>query len=295
MLDRNLLRNAIDYWQIKFLEEEMFDTRKIGMKIAALRKAKDMTQLELADKMMVSYQAVSNWERGNSLPDISKLVELSQILEVSIEELLDSEQEAKIVEKIIHTPDEVALKEAARVAVMMKPAELDEVIDKKQIEELDSETLIDLAPFVSTEKLLELIDRAKVEEMQTFVALAPFLDSEALKNLLLKQENLQGDSSMLTALAPFLDSADIVEVLQQNPDLDGGIGSLAGLAPFLEDTDLETILENLPEDQILSDELVGIAPFLSDKLVSRLGRRALDLGKRGLFRALLPFMDDSEF
>lgn len=77
----------------------MFDTRKIGMKIAALRKAKDMTQPELADKMMVSYQAGANWERGNSLPDISKLVELSQILEVSIEELLDSEQEAKIVEK----------------------------------------------------------------------------------------------------------------------------------------------------------------------------------------------------
>lgn len=100
---------------------------------------------------------------------------------------------------------------------------------------------------------------------------------------------------MLTALAPFLDSADIVEVLQHNPDLDGGIDSLAGLAPFLEDTDLETILGNLPEDQLLSDELVGIAPFLSDKLVSRLGRRALDLGKRSLFRALLPFMDDSEF
>lgn len=273
----------------------MFDTRKIGMKIAVLRKAKDMTQLELADKMLVSYQAVSNWERGNSLPDISKLVELSHILGVSIEELLDSEKEAQIVEKIIHTPDEVALKEAARVAVMMKPAELDEVIDKRQIEDLDSETLIDLAPFVSTEKLLELIDQAKVEEMQTFVALAPFLDSEALKNLLLKQENLRGDRSMLTALAPFLDSADIVEVLQHNPDLDGGIDSLAGLAPFLEDADLETILGNLPEDQLLSDELVGIAPFLSDKLVSRLGRRALDLGKRSLFRALLPFMDDSEF
>lgn len=79
-----------------------------------------------------------------------------------------------MLRKIIHTPDEVAFKEAARVAVMMKPAELDEVIDKKQIEELDSETLIDLAPFVSTEKLLELIDRAKVEEMQTFAVLAPF-------------------------------------------------------------------------------------------------------------------------
>ena len=44
----------------------MFDTRITGKKIAALRKAKNMTQMELADEMGVSYQAVSNWERGVS-------------------------------------------------------------------------------------------------------------------------------------------------------------------------------------------------------------------------------------
>ena len=45
----------------------MFDTKIIGKKIAALRKAKDMTQMELADKLGISFQAVSNWERGGSL------------------------------------------------------------------------------------------------------------------------------------------------------------------------------------------------------------------------------------
>lgn len=44
----------------------MFDTIAVGRKIAFLRKEQNMTQTELADRMMVSYQAVSNWERGVS-------------------------------------------------------------------------------------------------------------------------------------------------------------------------------------------------------------------------------------
>ena len=42
-------------------EREMFDMQKIGRKIAELRKQKSMTQMELADRMNISYQAVSNW------------------------------------------------------------------------------------------------------------------------------------------------------------------------------------------------------------------------------------------
>lgn len=43
----------------------------IGKKISALRKERDMTQVDLADKLGVTYQAVSSWERGNSMPDIN--------------------------------------------------------------------------------------------------------------------------------------------------------------------------------------------------------------------------------
>ena len=62
--------------------------QEIGVRISNLRKERDMTQLELADKMGVSYQAVSSWERGATMPDISRLPDISQVLGVSIDELL---------------------------------------------------------------------------------------------------------------------------------------------------------------------------------------------------------------
>ncbi|MCI8484405.1 MAG: helix-turn-helix transcriptional regulator [Lachnospiraceae bacterium] len=79
----------------------MFDTRTVGKKIAALRKEKNKTQMELADEMGVSYQAVSNWERGNSMPDISKLPQLSLILGCSVDEILGESKEAELVEHVI--------------------------------------------------------------------------------------------------------------------------------------------------------------------------------------------------
>lgn len=45
-----------------------------------------MTQMELADKLDISFQAVSNWERGNTMPDISKFPELAEIFHISVDE-----------------------------------------------------------------------------------------------------------------------------------------------------------------------------------------------------------------
>ena len=44
----------------------MFDTMKVARKIKQARVERNMTQMDLADAMGVSYQAVSNWERGVS-------------------------------------------------------------------------------------------------------------------------------------------------------------------------------------------------------------------------------------
>lgn len=78
----------------------MFDTVKVGKIISQKRKEHNMTQLALADKLGVSFQAVSNWERGYSMPDISKLPELAALFGCSIEELLGGGQPAERVEKI---------------------------------------------------------------------------------------------------------------------------------------------------------------------------------------------------
>ena len=66
----------------------MFDTNKVANNIKAARAKMNMTQMNLTDEMGVSYQAVSNWERGNSMPDISRLQELCNILNISFDELV---------------------------------------------------------------------------------------------------------------------------------------------------------------------------------------------------------------
>ena len=61
-------------------------------KISALRKQKGWSQEELAEKLMVTRQAVSHWDSAQSMPDLDKLVQLSEALGVSTDYLLKDEQ-----------------------------------------------------------------------------------------------------------------------------------------------------------------------------------------------------------
>ena len=60
----------------------------IGERIKALRKKNDMTQEKLADHLHVSYQAVSKWECGIATPDLSLIIPLTRLFNVSADELL---------------------------------------------------------------------------------------------------------------------------------------------------------------------------------------------------------------
>lgn len=66
--------------------------QKMGEFIANLRKEKEMTQKTLAEKLYVTDRAVSKWERGLNYPDITLLEKLSEILEISVNELLNGEK-----------------------------------------------------------------------------------------------------------------------------------------------------------------------------------------------------------
>ena len=65
------------------------DNIKIGKYIKNLRKNKNMTQKELADELCVSFQAVSKWEIGETLPDTSLLLKLCDTLDTSVDKLLN--------------------------------------------------------------------------------------------------------------------------------------------------------------------------------------------------------------
>ena len=82
------------------------DKAEFGLFICKLRKEKNMTQKELADKLLVSDKAVSKWERGISYPDITLLEPLSLILDVSVTELVqgrktDMDEKEDNVEKMM--------------------------------------------------------------------------------------------------------------------------------------------------------------------------------------------------
>ncbi|MEF3304859.1 helix-turn-helix domain-containing protein [Paenibacillus sp. GYB003] len=66
----------------------MIDMRHIGAQIAELRKNGGMTQTELAERLGVTHQAVSKWERGVSLPDLPTFAQLALLLGVPTDVLL---------------------------------------------------------------------------------------------------------------------------------------------------------------------------------------------------------------
>jgi transcriptional regulator with XRE-family HTH domain len=73
-------------------EAKMFN-EKVGAYIMILRKARKYTQQKLADKLGVSHQAVSNWERGESMPDISILPKLAALLGTTTDDILSADKE----------------------------------------------------------------------------------------------------------------------------------------------------------------------------------------------------------
>ncbi len=103
------------------------DKEKFGEFISKLRKEQGMTQKELAEKLFVSDKAVSKWERGQSLPDITMLNPLAEALGVTAAELLncgkiegekvDASQVDEIVEKAIELNKEPDISKRKRFKI----------------------------------------------------------------------------------------------------------------------------------------------------------------------------------
>ena len=68
------------------------DQLKIGKFIADCRKRKNLTQMQLAEKLGITDKAISKWERGIAMPDPSIMLELCDILSISVNELLSGEK-----------------------------------------------------------------------------------------------------------------------------------------------------------------------------------------------------------
>ena len=68
-----------------------------GEKLSSLRKQRGMTQVELAEKLSISRQAVSRWERGTAEPSTENLICIGRLFDVSVDDLMDKNSDPQNV------------------------------------------------------------------------------------------------------------------------------------------------------------------------------------------------------
>ena len=244
----------------------MFNTIETAKRIKDARLAQNMTQMALADAMGVSFQAVSNWERGNSMPDIGKLSQLCEVLDISLSDLLgDDRQETKIIDKLI-SKEPVTISEIAQVAPLASPEAVEKAVQDAEKSDKPAAVcdIVCLAPFLDAECLGRLAEKAADVSPKDLVALAPFLNGSTLDVLVDRHGEL--DESTILSLSPFLSKEKLDQLAENYEKHDPS--RLPALAPFLSKDTLDGIVSRMLENGSLSmDSLVPLLPFLSkDKL-----------------------------
>lgn len=295
----------------------MFDTVKVGRIISQKRKEHNMTQMQLADALGISFQAVSNWERGNSMPDISKLPELAELFGCSIEELLGGGASAGNVEKLAKGEGQgLSLGEIAEVAPVLTPEVLDEAVEsarratpsaacadssfREGAEESEEEGFDeDIEEEIEDEEDDEEDEdeprrfhafwrrtgrgaRAHIRDGKTVYILGAEKSGEKRKD-----KDKCKRLKEIVMLAPFLSSARLRELVEELRGEGYTVSELVPLAPFLSEEDLDALAELAEAD---GGELAALAPFLSQETLKKLAERGGV--KSGQLIALAPFLSE---
>lgn len=248
----------------------MFDMQQVGQRIAELRKSKDMTQMAFADAMGVSFQAVSNWERGKSMPDIAKLPELANLLDTTIDRILGGE--ADVLQHVVSGNLADAMKEGtvltkdiADIAPLLKPSDVHKILSDS--EEMEGESIAPYLPFASADFVGELAMR-HMENANTLSLCLPYLSQADAAKIAFAKAAKDGVGSMVLML-PYLSANDVKELADRYPD------SIASFLPFLSEGDVAEIAFAKTREKD-ADALKPLLPFLSAAHVKELAHRHPD-------------------
>lgn len=237
----------------------MFDMKQIGKKITDLRKLNNMTQMELADELGISFQAVSNWERGNTMPDISKLPELADIFHISVDELLNGK--APLVDAVLNDT-------------------IDEYIEEGRMTEQD---ITDTLPLLKPDQAEEILEKTDVSSFSDFSVFLPYMDEESIGEL---------------AMAAVEDGEDVSEFILHMNSEDVGKVAIRALEKgiLLEDAYLYMESEDVGALAMLALEkdfpVDGYLMYMEEEDVGRLAIRAMENGK--LLHDCLMYMQEED-
>lgn len=190
----------------------MFSTQKFGGYLSRLRKERDMTQSELAEKLNVTRQAVSKYETGDSFPDVSVLVTIANIFEVPLDELIRSGEptvgEAAILSTAARNePTALAqnIEDIRGIAPLLNPSILEAASVGLAKRGIDVTHIVELSQFLNDRTVIAMLENAtEVEASDELVSrLIPFMDEKARYNVFEKILDGEMDWHLIRILLPY--------------------------------------------------------------------------------------------
>lgn len=280
------MNNKIRAWEVI----NMFDLIQVGKKLANRRKELNLTQMEVADKLKVTHQAVSSWEKGLTMPDIAKLGDIAKILDISIDELLGVSSSSKLVEDIIENEEnlnDATLEEIKEIAPILKPSQVNKAILNLKNSKLTAIDVITLAPFLSENVVDQiLLDETIKINADELSAIIPFASKEALNQK--ASSVVVDDPKSLISLAPFLTQDKIDDLVKSNLDkLSNEI--IIALAPFVSKDVVDEMLYK--SEEVNFDLIVALCPFASSECLSRIAENRLEVNDIQSLIRIAPFVD----
>lgn len=189
----------------------MFDIKKFGKAFSNLRKNADMTQNEVADKLNLSRQAVSKYERGESFPDISVLVSVADLFNITLDQLIGygepTNGESLILKNVAKGEDIVAenISDVVNLAPLLKPSILEKLSRKFSEEGIDISHIVALSEYLNDETVTNLIEKASFKDLseevlEKFIPLLSYESKEIIFHKIIVGEL---DWHLLKTLSPY--------------------------------------------------------------------------------------------
>ena len=215
----------------------MFDADLFCANLSTLRRNADMTQSELADKLNLTRQAISRYEKGDSFPDISILVKIAEIFNLSIDELIGAgaptEGEQELLKNAALGKDlrscHCNIHELENIAPLLKPSVLDRAIQGFASQGIDISNLASLFSYMSDRGFWELLENSDYQTIDTALLekMLPFMNFSAKISLFDKIIRGELDWHFLTVLMKYVRISDsVIEAAVIDGVLDEGVLTL---------------------------------------------------------------------
>lgn len=245
----------------------MFDMRYTGRMIAQARKAKDMTQTELADALNISFQAVSNWERGASMPDISKLPELSEILGISIDEMLG--KSSTVIKDVLIQGDfsEATVGEIVEAAPILKPKQMERLVEKME------------------EKIEVKMETEKKINWDEILQALEYLSEDFIGELF-RRAVAEGNNRVIEEMLEYVEEDDVDEIARKRYE-QGGVDAIRNFLEYM----TEDAVNEIAKEVYAKDGISALEPLAEYMFEDLLDEIAMDAMKKGGVKAAEPIMD----